>query len=79
MRKEGGRDGAVGVAVRWATRSRAMALTGVPESVLLRLVNQGYVRCRKTGAGKQARTVFNVPDIEEWWDLYADEVTRFEV
>jgi hypothetical protein len=70
---------AAGVAVRWATRERAMDLTGIPESTLLRLVNDGLVGCRKSGTDKRARTVFCVPDIEDWWDTGAEVVREFRV
>lgn len=68
-----------GVAVRWATRERAMDLTGIPEATLLRLVNDGLVGCRKSGADQRARTVFCVPDIEDWWDDHAEVVREFRV
>lgn len=67
----------VAMAVRWATRERTVELTGIPVATLLQLVNEGKVGCRKSRTDKNARTVFCVPDVEEWWDKGAVKVTRF--
>ena len=62
---------------RWAKREIALALTGVSEPTLLRLVNEGSVRARKMGAQPKSGCVFNVADIEEWLDNDAPKAGPF--
>ena len=51
---------------RWARRDLALTLTGVTESRLLKLVNEGFVRARKMEPTPKSGCVFCVTDIEEW-------------
>jgi len=50
----------------WGTAQRVEEMFGIPKTSLRRLVNEGYVRCRKLFAEKQSRSVFRIADIEEY-------------
>ena len=56
---------------RWARRERAMELTGVTETALLKMVNDGFVRARKMDVAERSGTVFCIPDIEQWLETEA--------
>lgn len=62
---------------RWARRELALALTGVSEPTLLRLVNDGHVRARKMGDKPKCGCVFCVRDIEEWLETDAPTAGPF--
>ncbi len=64
---------------RWARRDLALTLTGVTESRLLKLVNEGFVRARKMETTPKSGCVFCVTDIEEWLENEAPPAGPFVI
>lgn len=64
---------------RWARRDMALKLTGVTESRLLKLVNEGFVRARKMEPTPKSGCVFCVTDIEDWLEKDALKAGPFVI
>ena len=64
----------------WARSQVCEALTGVPDGVLRKLVNDGQVRARKMDpAKKTSACVFRVRDVLDWLEKEAGKPEKFKM
>jgi hypothetical protein len=64
----------------WGQMPVVKAVTGVPDNVVRRLVNEHLVRARKMDPAKEnSACLFNVQDVLDWVEKDATEPKRFKV
>lgn len=61
----------------WARSEVVQALTGLPDSVLRRLYNDGLIRVVKSQDARNAACVYRLGDVLEWMDTQAPKPPRF--
>ena len=52
----------------WATSKTCKQIFGINENFVSQLASDGEIRRKKTGPSKQAAVLYNVADINEWFN-----------